>query len=167
MTAATTAHKFPNLARRLVDVVDQPGINWGSRAAETADTGVAGEEALISAIGEGMVEVPGTLGSFVAKRRLQSYVAGAENEAREAQKSQVQDQVSGSQTTPRPETQPVHEWTGMFEDAMAQGFAAAAESVQGTPQQDEAFRGYEAEYIPLFMGLTCGQPQAAPHLKQT
>ena len=111
--ALGTAKSLPRVSQSLGKFATHPAVKWTSRGLETADIVVAGEEAGIEALGEGLLEIPGTFGPRMAdwlrNRRSTQQVA-----------DQIQDQATGSKTSA-----PADDYQRLFDDA----FQATADKV--------------------------------------
>ena len=88
------------LSQKLGQFTQNPYVKWGSRGAEAADIIAAGDEAGIEAIGEGMVEIPGSLGRLanrpLSEQRQDPLDEQADADA--AAESEEHDAMTGSAT---------------------------------------------------------------------
>jgi len=92
--AVSTAKSLPRVSQALGNFARHPAVAWTSRGLEAADIIVAGEEAGIEALGEGLLEIPGSLGPLVAD---------AIRNRSTRQTDQAHDQATGSKTTAPPD----------------------------------------------------------------
>jgi len=80
--ALGTAKALPRVSQGLGTFATHPAVKWTSRGLEVADIVVAGEEAGIEALGEGLLEIPGTFGPRMAdwlRNRRTSQQVGVES----------------------------------------------------------------------------------------